>query len=155
MMEVQTMSTNSLRDYLVSNGYGSYDDDWTPFIAACSGDSIPVCDPATASAAATTSAWTKTIEVSLQTAAGKVHSWYNGGITLAIADSATGTASITSPTGAGTFNMTNGVLPVTIAGDASTWSAGATATLTVSMPSAQNGLIGGNTATATYVVTFA
>lgn len=149
------MSTNSLRDYLVSNGYGSFEDDWTPFAAALSGDSKPVCTAATASAAATTAAWTKTTVVSLKTAAGKVHSWYNGGITLAIADTGTGTASISSPTAAGTWNMTNGQLSVTIAGDASTWSAGATATLTASMPSAQNGLVGGSTATATFVVTFA
>jgi hypothetical protein len=120
-----------LRTYLAglgNNGYNAFQ----TLMKALSGDFVLKVTPATATPAPTAAAWTQAAVVTLETADGEVHEWYNGPVTLAIADTSTaGTASITPAAGA--HNMTNGQLAVTIAGDAAAWLATETVTLTASM----------------------
>ena len=119
---------------------------------ALSGDIVVVCTPATKTKSASSAAWSETVEVSLQTADGEYHDWYNGPITLAITDtSSAGTASI-SPA-AGARMMTDGKLNVTVSGNAAAWLAADTATLTASLVAAQG--LAGLAASATSVFTFA
>lgn len=95
------------------------------------------------------------IGVRLETAAGELHDWYNGKVLLAIADNdSTGVATI-SPA-AGEHPMTNGELEVTVTMGTAVWTAGKTATLTVSdLETAGTGIIGHAVANATFVATVA
>lgn len=125
------------------------------FFKACCGDIKLVCTPATVAKAATNSAWTQEVVVTVCNNDGTLCSWYNGNITLAVGDTATGTAAI-SPA-AGAHAVTDGSLTVTLSGDAGSnyWAAASTATLTAS-PTANNaGLVQGSLiANATCVVSF-
>jgi len=93
------------------------------------------------------------ITVSLTTAAGEVHSWYNGKVLLAIADDDnTGTATIDPA--AGERAMTNGVIDVKVTMSEAAWTAGSKATLTVSdLATAGTGILGFVVADATFVAT--
>ena len=93
------------------------------------------------------------ITISLTTAAGELHSWYNGKVLLAIADNDdTGTASIDPA--AGERAMTNGVLEVEVTMSKAVWTANKTATLTVSdLATAGTGILGFVVADATFVAT--
>ena len=93
------------------------------------------------------------ITISLTTAAGEVHSWYNGKVLLAIAaDDSTGVASIDPA--AGEHAMTNGVLEVEVTMSKAKWTAGKKATLTVSdLATAGTGILGFVVADATFVAT--
>ena len=93
------------------------------------------------------------ITVSLTTAAGEVHSWYNGKVLLAIEDDdSTGVASIDPA--AGERAMTNGVLEVKVTMSKAVWTAGKKATLTVSdLATAGTGILGFVVADATFVAT--
>lgn len=93
------------------------------------------------------------ITVSLTTAAGEVHSWYNGKVLLAIADDDnTGTATINPA--AGERAMTNGVIDVKVTMSEAAWTAGSKATLTVSdLATAGTGILGFVVADATFVAT--
>ena len=93
------------------------------------------------------------IVISLTTAAGEVHSWYNGKVLLAIAyDDSTGVASIDPA--AGERAMTNGVLEVEVTMSKAAWTANKTATLTVSdLATAGTGILGFVVADATFVAT--
>lgn len=147
-----TSGMEALRSQLL-NGDGNINVTQS-FIKALSGDLKLVCTPATVSKAATSSAWTQTVVVTLTTNNGEPCSWYNGNVTLSVADtSSAGTAAI-SPA-AGARPMTDGSLTVTLSGDAAAWLAADTATLTVA-PTANNpGVVAGSLiANATCVVTF-
>ncbi len=125
------------------------------FVKALSGDLKLVCTPATVAKTATSEAWTQDAVVTLETNDGEPCTWYNGNITLAVADTGTGTASI-SPA-AGAHAMTDGALTVTLSGDAGTsyWANTQTATLTASVTANNPGLVQGSLiASATSVVTF-
>jgi hypothetical protein len=111
-----------LRAYL-----GGYDNSgascFQALMKALSGDIVLKCTPATATPAPTEAAWEQTVLVSLETADGERHSWFNGKLALAIADTSTaGTASI-YPTETAPY-MTDGAYTVKIKGDAAAWLAG-------------------------------
>ena len=93
------------------------------------------------------------IVISLTTAAGELHSWYNGKVLLAIEDNdGTGVASIDPA--AGERAMTNGVLEVEVTMSKAAWTANKTATLTVSdLETAGTGILGFVVADATFVAT--
>ncbi|NCD23935.1 MAG: hypothetical protein EOL90_13510 [Spartobacteria bacterium] len=95
------------------------------------------------------------IVISLTTAAGELHSWYNGKVLLAIADTDnTGVASIDPA--AGERAMTNGVLEVEVTMSKAAWTANKTATLTVSdLATAGTGILGFVVADKTFVATVA
>ena len=98
---------------------------------AMAGDIVMVIDPETVAPAPTSSAWTRNVKISIQSAAGEVHEWLNQSYTttLAIADTSTaGTASITSTT----LTLVNGEATVVVSGDAQDWLDTETDTLTVS-----------------------
>jgi len=135
----------------VTNGYDTY----KAFMKAQSGDYVLACSPATAApsaAALANAAISYTVDVTLQTGDGEVHSWYNGPVKIAIADDDTPNATI-SPT-AGAQYMTNGHLTVTVTLPKGTWTEAKVATLTVSDPDTT--AFGGWTASdATFVATIA
>lgn len=97
---------------------------------AFSGDIVWVCNPATSTPAPTSAAWTRDVIITLETAAGEVHTWFDDAITtgVSIADTSTaGTASILSTT----LTVVNGKVTVTVSGDAADWLNTETDTLTV------------------------
>ena len=123
---------------------------------AMSGDMVFSLSQTTASptvAECAAAAQVYNITISLTTAAGELHSWYNGKVLLAIKDDdGTGTATI-SPA-AGEHAMTNGVLEVEVTMDKAEWTAGKKATLTVSdLATAGTGILGFVVADATFVAT--
>jgi hypothetical protein len=125
-----TPGQQAIADFPVVNGGGDRAD-WDAFVKAHSGDMVFLCTPAAPTVKATSSGWSLPVTVQLATADGEVHKWFQGPITLAIADtSAAGTASITPAAGA--HNMVDGELSVTISGDAAAWLAAETATLSIS-----------------------
>ena len=105
---------------------------------AMSGDIALKCTPATLgnSAAAITAAITaaeddkflRSVQVTLETAAGEVHSWFSGTRAITIADTASGAAAIAAE--ADTVTFVNGVGTVVIE-YTGTWATGNTSTLTV------------------------
>lgn len=106
--------------------------------------------PATKSTAATAAAWTRTVVVELQDAAGARQTWYSAAIAngVSIADTSNaGTASIPSTT----LTVTNGRASIVVSGDAQAWLAAETDTLTV----AQATILGQTVAAKTSVETFA
>lgn len=117
--------------------------------AALSGNIIWVVTPSTVSTVATSSAWTRTVMVSLEDGSGNVHTWFtktfSGGISIADTSTA-GTASIVSTT----LAIVNGRASITISGTAASWLANQTDTLTV----AQQTINGVTVASVTSVETF-
>lgn len=125
-------------------------------VKALGGDMVFKCTPATAAPSAAAAAEDDiayTVTVTLESAAGEVHSWYNGPVLLAIADTDdAGTATIDPA--AGERNMTNGVLEVEVTLPKAAWTAGKTVTLTVADPAtAGTGICGWVVANKTFVAT--
>ena len=125
-------------------------------VKAMGGDMVFKCTPATAAPSAAAAAQADIVykvKVTLESAAGEVHSWYNGPVLLAIADTDdTGVATI-SPA-AGERNMTNGELEVTVTLPKAAWTATKTVTLTVADPAtAGTGICGWAVANKTFVAT--
>lgn len=124
-----TDGQKSLREHIVCNGAGDRST-LDSLINALSGKAAFSVTPATASIAHTSAGWSQNVKIKLVDSDGNKLNWYNGPITLAIADtSAAGAASI-SPA-ATTVNMVDGEYDVTVKGDAVAWLAAETATLTV------------------------
>lgn len=122
-----TPGQRAIADFPVVNGGGDRAD-WDAFIKAHSGD-IVFTSIADTTIAAGSTAWSKQVIVQLATADGEVHKWFQGQVTLSVADtSAAGAASI-SPTGA--QNMVDGQIAVTLSGSAAAWVVGETVTLSV------------------------
>lgn len=123
---------------------------------AMSGDMVFSLSQTTASptvAECTAAAQVYNIVISLTTAAGELHSWYNGKVLLAIADDDNAGAASINPA-AGERAMTNGVLEVEVTMSKATWTAGSKATLTVSdLATAGTGILGFVVADATFVAT--
>lgn len=97
---------------------------------AMAGDIVFVVDPATVAPVPTSEAWIRTVTVTLETAAGEVHEWFNKAITtgVSIANTSTaGTATIPSTT----LTFANGKATVVVSGDAEDWLDTETDTLTV------------------------
>jgi len=106
--------------------------------------------PATVNRAATAAAWTRYVNIRLQTAAGDVHKWFTGSIstTLSIADTSTaGTASIPSTT----LSFENGEARIPVSGDAAAWLATETDTLTIGNLTIYGETITGGTSVQTFV----
>lgn len=126
--------------------------DTKAFLKACSGDIVLKVTPATAVPKPTSAAWTQVVNVTLETADGEQHKWYSGPVTLAIADTSTaGTATIAPAAGA--RYMTDGLLAVTISGNAAAWLNSETVTLTATAV-AQQGLLNVAISATTCVLTF-
>jgi len=90
---------------------------------AMAGDMLFVVNPSTVSTAPTAEAFTRNVNVQLQTAAGAVHTWFDKAITtgVSIADtSSAGTASIPSTT----LTFSEGEATVVVSGDAQAWLGG-------------------------------
>ena len=116
---------------------------------ALSGDMVFVVTPATVAPLPTAAAWTRTVVVELKTAAGEVHTWFNKAIATGVSVATTsvaGTASIPSTT----LTFVNGRASVVVSGDAKSWLAAETDTLTV----AQATILGYTIAAKTSVETF-
>lgn len=116
---------------------------------ALAGDIVFKCTPATIDPVPRNTAWTRKVLVTLETASGDVHSWFNKAITtgVSIADASTaGTATIASTT----LTFAQGKAEVTITGSAHAWLNTETDTLTV----AQTTVLGYTVASKTSVETF-
>ena len=116
---------------------------------AMAGDMVWVVTPATKASAAGSAAWTRNVLVQLQTAAGEIHDWFTKDITtgVSIADTSTaGTASITSTT----LKIVNGQAVVAVSGNAASWLATETDTLTIAAAT----IMGYTVASKTSVETF-
>jgi len=94
------------------------------------------------------------IGIRLETAAGELHSWYNGKVLLAITDDdSTGAASIDPA--AGEISLVNGEGSVEVTMDKAVWTAGKKATLTVSKPTSAKAPVMETVANATFIATVA
>ena len=90
---------------------------------ALAGDIVFSVSPSTVSTTPLATAWTRTVNVNLESAAGDVHEWFNKAITtgVSIADtSSAGTATIPSTT----LTFANGKASVVVSGDAQAWLGG-------------------------------
>ena len=129
----------------------------TMFAKALGGDISIVLSQATAAPTAAecaANAQVYAIGIALKTAAGEIHSWYNGKIKLAIADDdSAGTASIDPE--AGEISMVNGEATVVVTMSKSAWTATKAATLTVSKPTSAKAPILETVADKTFVATVA
>jgi len=115
---------------------------------ALTGDMLWVLDPATVSSAPTTSAWTRTVVVELQTAAGEVHEWFSKAIATgnSVADDGGGTASIVSTT----LTIVNGRAVVVVSGTEATWADTETDTYTVAQATILGYTVGAKTSVETF-----
>ena len=98
--------------------------------------------------APTTSAWTRTVLVELQTATGEVHSWFSDSITSgnSISDNGGGTASILSTT----LVIVNGRAEVVVSGTEATWANAETDTYTVAEATILNATVASVTSVETF-----
>ena len=116
---------------------------------AMSGDIVMTISPATVTPEPTSAAWTRTVSVSLATAAGEVHEWLNDtyATTVSIANTSTaGTASIASTT----LTLVNGKADITVSGDAADWLDTETDTLTIANITVLGYTITGGTSVETF-----
>lgn len=111
------------------------------FQSALSGDLVFVVTPATLTSDATAAAWTRTVTIELQNAAGEVQTWFNKAITtgVSIADSSAGTATIPSTT----LTFVNGVATVVVTGNTASWAGGTkqVKTATIALDTAADGKV--------------
>jgi len=124
-------------------------DNFSVLASAMSGDIVMVLTPATVTPVPTSEAWTRSVNVSIENAAGDVHAWLNQVFTtkVSIADTSTaGTASIVSAT----LTIVNGLATIVVSGDAEAWLDTETDTLTI----AELTILGATVATKTSVETF-
>lgn len=116
---------------------------------AMSGDMVMVISPTTVAPAPTSSAFTRNVEITIETAGGEVHEWLTQdyATTLSIADTSTaGTASITSTT----LSLVNGQATVVVSGDAQDWLDTETDTLTVGNITVMGYTVTGGTSVETF-----
>lgn len=112
--QTQTLTDEQIKTLLLQN--------------ALTGDLLMSISPGAFNLSATSNAWTKEITLTLKNADGAVHSWFNGTSVASVVDTSTaGTSSIDDATP----NFVNGVAKVTISGDAQSWVAAETITLTI------------------------
>lgn len=96
--------------------------------AAMSGDLDLTIFTADVTPAPTAAEWEYTVKFGLVDSNGRIHDWYTGDITAAVADTSTaGTASIDDATP----SIVNGVGTVVLSGDAAAWLDTETATVTL------------------------
>ena len=96
---------------------------------AMSGDITMVITPTTVAPVPTAAAWTRDVTISLQTAAGEIHTWCEIAIAsiLSIGDTGGGTASIVATT----LTLSKGEATIVVSGTAATWANAETDTLTI------------------------
>ena len=97
---------------------------------ALSGDIVMVIDPETVAPLPTAVAWTRSVKISIQSAAGEVHNWLNQAYatTVSVGDTSTaGTATIASTT----LTIVDGEATIVVTGDLADWLATETDTLTL------------------------
>lgn len=117
--------------------------------SALDGDMVLVITPATVDLAETAAGWTRQVTITLETAAGAVHTWYNADLSVAIGDtSALGEATITDATPP----MVAGTCTVEITGDAVQWAAGEADTLTIANQTILGFTVTGGTSVQTIIV---
>jgi hypothetical protein len=117
---------------------------------AANGDILWVVTPAALTPVPQSTAWTRTVDIQAQNAAGEIHTWLNVAIAsgVSVGDTSTaGTASIVSTT----LTIVNGKAEVVVSGDAQDWLNAETDTLTVTE---YTGFSGGTMAVKTSVETW-
>ena len=117
---------------------------------ALQGDILFVVTPAAVAPVPTAAAWTRSVVVSVENAAGEVHEWFTEDITtgVSVGDTSTaGTATIASTT----LSIINGQATVVVSGDAASWLNAETDTLTVAQ---YTGFSGATMATKASIETF-
>jgi hypothetical protein len=117
--------------------------------AAMSGDIVMTITPETVTPAPTSAAWTRDVVVSIENAAGDVHTWLTQDYTttVSIADTSTaGTASIASTT----LSISEGVATITVSGDAADWLDTETDTLTIGNITVMGYTVSGGTSVETF-----
>lgn len=117
---------------------------------ALAGDILWVCNPATVTGVSGAHALSRTVVVTLETAAGEVHDWFSKAIATGVSiadDATTGVATIPSTT----LTIKNGRGTVVVSGTSAAWAGTETDTLTV----AQATILGYTVAAKTSVETFA
>ena len=97
---------------------------------AMNGDIVMVIDPETLGTTATSTAFTRDVEISIETAAGEVHDWVNASFTttasIASDTAGSGAATIASTT----LTLVNGKATITVSCTGA-WAAADTSTLTI------------------------
>lgn len=116
---------------------------------ALAGDIVFKCTPSTVTPVPRTTAWTRKVLITLETASGDIHTWFNNSITSGISISETSTAG-TATIPSTTLVFSQGKAEVTITGSAHSWLDTETDTLTV----AQATILGYTVASKTSVETF-
>jgi len=116
---------------------------------ALAGDIVMTINPETVDTPATTSAWTRNVNIQIETAAGELHDWLTAdyATTLSIADTGGGTASIVSTT----LSIVGGRALVVVSGDEATWAAAEDDTLTVANITVLGVTVTGGTSVETFV----
>jgi len=118
--------------------------------SALSGDMVLSISPATVTRAATAAAFTRTVEVALKTAAGKVHDWCNLALTtkVSVADASdAGEATIASTT----LTLVKGKASIVVTGSEAAWLEDDTNTLTIATLSINGMSVTGGTSVETIV----
>ena len=115
---------------------------------AMAGDMVIVIDPETVDRTITSAAWDRDVKISVQTAAGAVHTWLDGAFTtiLSVGDTGGGTATIVSTT----MTLVEGEVIVVVSGDAATWANTETDTLTVANTDIMGYTVTGGTSVETF-----
>ena len=132
------------------SGQATQNEEISSHSSALNGDMVFSITPATVDRAATASAWTRDVEIVVQDSQGVVMAWLTQDFTntLSIADTSTaGTASIASTT----LSLVNGKATVTVSGDAASWVAAETDTLTVGNITVLGYTVTGGTSVQTFV----
>ena len=116
---------------------------------AMDGDMVMVISPETVAPEPTSAAWTRSVSVEIQNAAGDVHTWLSKDYTTtaSIANTSTaGTASIASTT----LSIVNGRTDITVSGDAADWLDTETDTLTIGNLTVMGYTVTGGTSVETF-----
>lgn len=115
---------------------------------AMAGDMVIVIDPETVTPAPTSSAWTRNVNIQVQTAAGAKHTWLDTSVAsiLSVGDTGGGTATIVTTT----IVLVEGEINVVVSGDAATWANGETDTLTVANMTIMGYTVTGGTSVETF-----
>lgn len=128
----------------------SVDSDRGVMAKAMCGDMVLAIAPATADLEATAEAWQQNVTLTLKTAGGAVHSWFNGTIAAKASAGDTSTAG-TAAVGSADLTFVNGVATVVLSGDAAAWLADETATLTIANLTIMGYTVAGGTCVVTVV----
>lgn len=115
---------------------------------AMTGDMVIVIDPETVDRTITSSAWDRDVKISIQNAAGEVHTWIDTAVAtiLSVGDTGGGTASIVATT----ITLVKGETTVVVSGTAATWANGETDTLTVANMTLMGYTVTGGTSVETF-----